>query len=251
MRYPGTDGDLQGLRFVAADLESGVLTVTLNRPAQHNVIDVALSQEMERLLRAVHVDQEVLVVVLRGAGDSFCAGIDGRDFADPKHGDEMTLRALREAANEWRTRLLRMLPQPAVAMVHGACRGGALPMIESCDIVFAADDAVFSVEDGADGGATFDGREAEIEGLITRSLPAAQLEAETYAVARELAAKDPIALRFTKETLLYVGSMSFDAAISFHAAKLAELKTLQAGRPSTRAAAIESFLAGKSKPGLG
>jgi trans-feruloyl-CoA hydratase/vanillin synthase len=51
--------------------------------------------------------------------------------------------------------------------------------------------------------------------------------------------------------LRYVGSMSFDAAISFHAAKLAELKALQAGRPSTRAAAVESFLAGKSKPGLG
>jgi len=100
-------------------------------------------------------------------------------------------------------------------------------------------------------GHSFDGREAERNGLATRSVPAASLDAEAQALAAELAAKDAIAVQFTKETLLHVPAMSWDGVLSFTAAKFAELKALQAGRPSTRAAAVESFLAGKSKPGLG
>jgi enoyl-CoA hydratase/carnithine racemase len=100
-------------------------------------------------------------------------------------------------------------------------------------------------------GEEFGGDEAERNGLATRSLPAGELEQATYALAHELAAKDAIALRFTKETLRHVGAMTWDGVLSFTAAKFAELKVLQAGQPSTRAAAVESFLAGKSKPGLG
>ena len=100
-------------------------------------------------------------------------------------------------------------------------------------------------------GRAFGGAEAERNGLVTLSFPAADLERETYALARDMAAKDPIALQFTKESLQHVAHMSWDGVLNYGAAKFAELKALQASRPSTRAAAVESFLAGKSKPGLG
>jgi feruloyl-CoA hydratase/lyase len=278
MRYPEPGGHHHAPQCIVADLDEGVLTVTLNRPEHRNAIDVALSLEMERMLQAVHLDPAVRALVLRGAGPGFSAGMDSQDFLDTTRGDETALRAARESADFWRARLLRMLPQPTIAMVHGFCQGGALAVVGSCDIAFAADDAVFSINDADDtagysaslvaksisrvmtpratryfalGGQTFDGQEAERNGLVTRSIPADRLEVETYGVARELAAKDPLALRFTKETLQHVGSMSWDAAVNFTAAKFAELKALQAGRPSSRAAAVESFLSGKSKPGLG
>jgi enoyl-CoA hydratase/carnithine racemase len=275
MQYAGPDGTLAPMQFIRANLDEGILTIALHRPGQRNAVDVALALEMQALLQAVHHDADVRVVVLRGEGAGFCAGLDTADFFDTTHRDEGTLRAAREAANDWRVRRLRLLPHPVIAMVHGFCEGGAVAILEGCDIVLAADDTAFSLPDrdgNPDGasarsmsrvmtqraasyyaltGGTFDGKEAERNGLVSRSVAPAELEQETYALARDFVAKDAIALQFTKETLLHVGDMSWDGALNFTAAKFAELKTLQAGRPSARAAAVASFLAGKSKPGLG
>jgi enoyl-CoA hydratase/carnithine racemase len=277
MQYSNNGIDAGTLRCVTAGLDGGILTITLNRPELGNAIDVAMSREMTALLPAVAADDAVRVVVLRGAGDNFCVGLDAPDFFDPEGRDTAELRALRAAADEWRVRALRRLPQPVVAMVRGACRGGALSILESCDIVHAAADACFSAVGPLEGalpygitaksactimtpraagyflltGDEFDGVEAERNGLATRSMSAVELESATYALAAELASKDAIALRFTKETLHHVDAMTWDGVLSFTAAKFAELKALQAGQPSTRATAVESFLAGKSKPGLG
>jgi trans-feruloyl-CoA hydratase/vanillin synthase len=277
MQYDGADRDLGTMRCIQADLDEGVLTVVLNRPEQRNAMNVALTLEMEKLLQSVGFDPAVRAVVLRGAGPGFCAGLDTQDFFDTSRRDERMLRAARESANHWRVRLLRLLPQPVIAMVHGFCHGGAVAILEGCDIVLAADDTEFCLPEVNAGlfptgptaksisrvmapraasyyaltGHTFDGREAERTGLVSRSLPFAELEQEAYALAREFVSKDAIAVQFTKETLQHVDAMSWDGVLNFTAAKFAELKSLQAGRPSARAAAVDSFLAGKSKPGLG
>lgn len=264
------------LRHVKTEQREGVLTITLNRPEKRNAMSVELTFEMVRLLEAVAVDEAVRVVVLRGEGPGFCAGMDIKDFFDSSERDEATLRAAKEAANHWRVRLLRNLPQPTIAMVHGFCFGGAFGIVEACDIALAADDTKFTLSEINFGhfpagpvaksisrtmttraasyyslsGRTFDGPEAERNGFISRSYPAAQLEAETYKLAAELATKDPIALQFTKESLQYVETMSWDAALNYNAAKFAELKVRQQGATS-RAASVASFLEGKSRPGLG
>ena len=64
-------------------------------------------------------------------------------------------------------------------------------------------------------------------------------------------AKDPRALCFTKRTLQQVSAVPWDSILDYTTAQQAEIKSLQAGQTSTRAKAIESFLAGKSKPGAG
>jgi trans-feruloyl-CoA hydratase/vanillin synthase len=274
MPYPETGSDLQCLR---AELHEGILTIVLDRPAQGNALNAALSLEMQSLLAAVACDAAVRVVLLRGAGAGFCRGIDSQDFLPASGRDAATLRAAREASNHWRMRQLRQLPQPVIALVHGECSGGAIAILQSCDIVLVADDAQFTLTESdtdlladaalaraaasmltpraaryhALSGQPFDGREAERIGLASRSVAPAQLEQQALALARELVGKDAIALQFTKETLQHVGAMSWDGVLSFTAAKFAELKALQAGRPSARAAAVEGFLAGKSKPGLG
>ena len=240
-------------------------------------MNVASTLEMQTLLQLVGRDDSVRVVVMRGRGTGFCAGTDWADFDDATVHSEHELAVARAAADRWPAELLRRLPQPVIAHVHGYCLGSAIAIVDGCDIAFAADDCEFSLWEPGAGhlaagpvgksvsrvmlpravawhtltGQPFDGREAERNGLVTCSFPAAALEHETDALVRELATKDPLALRFTKETLRLVGAMSWDAALSFTAAKLAELKSMQAGRPSARAAAVESFLSGKSKPGLG
>lgn len=266
----------QDLRFVKTGLDEGVLTVELNRPAKRNAMSVELTWEMVRLLEAVALNDAVRVVVLCGAGDGFCAGMDIKDFFDATERDEATLRAAREAANHWRVRLLRNLPQPTIAMVHGFCFGGAFGIVEACDIAFAADDTKFALSEINFGhfpagpvakaisqtmtarsasyyalsGRTFDGPQAEATGFITRAFAAAELREQTYQLARELAQKDPVALEFTKQSLQHVQAMSWDAALDYNAAKFAELKSRQSG-PGSRAASVASFLAGRTRPGLG
>ena len=126
---------------------------------------------------------------------------------------------------------LRHMPQPIVAMVHGQAQAKVQDDMkaiwDACDIVFADGD------------------------WATLSFPETELEEQTYKLARELATKDPLALRFTKKTVQQVASVAWDDILNFTAAQQAEIKSLQAGRPSARALAIESFLAGKSKPGAG
>src|SRR5690606_16233694 len=64
MQYAGPDGELGTMRCIRAELEEGILTMAFHRPRQRNLIDVALSGEMEALLQAVHHDEAVRVVVL-------------------------------------------------------------------------------------------------------------------------------------------------------------------------------------------
>lgn len=225
MKYPGPKDDLVSEPFLELDLDDGVLTIALNRPQQRNAINAAMCSAMARLLAAVSRDDAVRVVVLRGKGSAFCAGVETAGSSDATPTIER----------------LRLLAQPVMAMVHGQCHGGAIALIDSCDIVIAVDDADFGL----------DGKNARRDDLVTLSVPASELEAQTYRLARELAGKDALALRFTKQTLQGVADVSWDEVLSFTAAKQAELKTLQAGRPSARALAVKSFLAGKTKPGAG
>jgi enoyl-CoA hydratase/carnithine racemase len=263
-------------QFIKTELNEGILTITLNRPEKRNAMSVELTWEMVRLLEAVSVNESVRVVIISGAGQGFCAGMDIKDFFDLSQRDEAALRAAREAANHWRVRLLRNLPQPTIAMIHGFCFGGAFGIVEACDIAFAADNTVFTLSEINFGhfpagpvakaisrtmtarsasyyslsGRSFDGPEAERTGLITRAWPEQQLNEETHRLAAELARKDPVALQFTKESLQHVETMTWDAALSYNAAKFAELKSRQSGAGS-RAASVASFLEGKTRPGLG
>lgn len=262
---------------VITDLsDDGILTITLNRPDKRNAMNVEMTFEMQDLLTAVARRKDIRVVVIRGSGNGFCAGMDIKDFFDATERTESMMEDAREAANHWRVRLLRHLPQPTIAMVHGFCYGGAFAIVEACDIAFCANNTKFTLSEINFGhfpagpvakslalamhpraasyyslsGRPFDGQEAVRTGFITKSWADEKLEEETYLLAKELVSKDPIALQFTKESLEHVKHMSWDAALSYNSAKFAELKTLQKG-VSSRAASVANFLDGKFKPGLG
>lgn len=255
--------------------DQGVLTISMNRPDKRNAMNVEMTFEMKALLEEITHRRDIRVVIVRGNGDGFCAGMDIKDFFDSTERSDETLAAARQASNDWRVRLLRHLPQPTIAMIHGFCFGGAFAIVESCDIAFCADDTRFALSEINFGhfpagpvaksvslsmgrraasyyalsGRTFNGALAQQSGIVTMSFPPDRLQEETLRLAHDLTTKDPIALQFTKESLEHVRSMTWDAALNYNAAKFAELKTLQKG-PTSRAAAVEGFLEGKFKPGL-
>lgn len=269
--------EIKSTKHILVDLnDEGILTITMNRPHKRNAMNVEFTFEMQNLLMAVAASKTVRVVILKGAGEGFCAGMDIKDFFDLSEHDEASLAYAKEVANHWRVRLLRKLPQPTIAMIHGFCYGGGFAIVEACDIAFCADTTNFALSEINFGhfpagpvakslalamhpraasyyslsGRSFNGVEAEATGFITKSWPDAELEGETMKLARELVQKDPIALQFTKDSLEHVKSMEWDAALSYNTAKFAELKTLQKGA-SSRATSVANFLDGKFKPGLG
>ena len=202
-------------------IDGPIATITLNRPDALNTIVPPMPDEIEAAVNAAVHDDTVKVIVLRGAGRSFCAGFDfGQGF---HHWDESittdgawdpgkdfmfaTAQALsptQKFMSLWRS------PKPVIAQVHGWCVGGGSDYALCCDLVIASDDArigtpysrmwgsylsgmwiyrlgLTRAKEYALTGKPLSGREAADCGLINRSVPFANLEATVKRVAEQLA----------------------------------------------------------------
>jgi methylglutaconyl-CoA hydratase len=119
-----------------------IATVTLNRPDRGNAFDQTMLDELVDALKTLAVDDNVRVMVLRGAGRHFCTGADlasrGPDAhtADPAH-TPATLRDVLVA--------LDTLPKPTIAVVHGGAVGGGAGFTACCDVAIATEAAFFSI----------------------------------------------------------------------------------------------------------
>ncbi|HYF40297.1 MAG TPA: enoyl-CoA hydratase/isomerase family protein [Gemmatimonadales bacterium] len=203
-------------------LDAGVLTLTLNRPDKRNALNTELIDQLHRSLESADLNADVRVVVLRGAGKDFCAGADL---------DELLASADRSEAENEASALrlgslfekLRTLPKPVMAMVHGRALAGGAGLASACDLILAAADAQLGYPEIQRGfapamvmallrrmvgekvaldlvltGRVLRADEAERVGLISRVVPAAELEPTTHALAAELSRASGTALAFTK-----------------------------------------------------
>ena len=112
------------LANVLVEMDEGIAWVTLNRPAKRNAMSPELNDEMVRVLDQLEIDDRVSVVVLTGAGDSFSAGMDLKEFfrdLDPlPHHQKMRVK---RSAWQWQWQMLHTYPKPTIAMVRGAAAG--------------------------------------------------------------------------------------------------------------------------------
>lgn len=130
---------------LSLNFNAGVLAVALNRPEKKNAIGVDMTLEFERLLKKIAAEDSVKVVLIRGMNGNFSTGMDMKDFFDHSDRDPIELARARNATNHWRSRQLRLLPQPIVCAVEGFCLGGAFPLLECATWVIASDSAVFGL----------------------------------------------------------------------------------------------------------
>lgn len=192
------------------------VTLTLNRPERINALNELLTRELEAGLLAAEDDDDVRVVVLKGAGRGFCAGHDyGREHFQPGERETGTDTEHHRIDFEKRLRAyMRVweIPKPVIAQVHGACIAAGTVLAGLADLVVVSHDAKIGPVEAAPGmvmgmiwGAwlplvgirktkdfaflhgTMNGEEALACGFATRSVPAAELEATVDRMAEEIA----------------------------------------------------------------
>jgi dihydroxynaphthoic acid synthetase len=211
-------------RDIVYEVKDNVAWVTINRPRVRNAFREQTLDELADALSATRHDPAIAVAVITGAGDkAFSAGGDFHAM----------MRLNRANAHMWNDRMLRLamtirgLPIPVIGMVHGWCMGGGHELALWCDLVIAADDAVFG-QTGAKVGAcptvgatqyiprligerlaremiflcrTFTAEEAVRIGLINRVVPKAQLRAATEEWCESIKSFSGQTLRATKKSL--------------------------------------------------
>lgn len=263
-------------KTVRVELEDGITWVTLDRPEKRNAMSPALNSEMCDVLQVLELDPEAQVLVLTGAGESWSAGMDLKEyFREIDGAPEIVQERIRREASTWQWRLLRMYAKPTIAMVNGWCFGGAFTPLVACDLAIAAETAVFGLSEVNWGippgnlvskaladtvghrkaleyimtGETFTGIQAAAMGLVNRAVPLDSLRQETEALARKLAAKNPVVLRAAKHGFKRCRELTWEQSEDYLYAKLdqAQLRDPENGREK----GLKQFLDEKSiKPGL-
>ena len=133
---------------VKVEIDAGIAWVELNRPEKRNAMNPTLNAEMVEVLLALDADDSCGVLVLTGAGDSWSAGMDLKEyFREVDGGPEHVQRRVRRDAAYWQWRLLRTYAKPTIAMVNGWCFGGAFTPLVACDLAIAADEATFGLSE--------------------------------------------------------------------------------------------------------
>ena len=133
---------------VDVKVEEGIAWVTLNRPEKKNAMSPTLNREMIDVLETLELDQDARVLVLTGAGDSWTAGMDLKEyFREVDTQPEIFQERIRRDSCRWQWQLLRMYSKPTIAMVNGWCFGGGFSPLVACDLAIAADEATFGLSE--------------------------------------------------------------------------------------------------------
>lgn len=119
----------------------GIATLTLNRPAQMNLLTLEMLGALQSAFDAIAGDASVRVVVLAGAGKGFCAGHDLKEIQGL--GDAGKIASLFETCNRMMLSIQR-LPQPVIARVHGIATAAGCQLVAACDLAVASTDARFA-----------------------------------------------------------------------------------------------------------
>lgn len=237
-----------------------IANVTLQRPEVHNALSQALIVELTRAVDALGADAAVRVIVLRGAGKSFCAGADLRYMQDSmKFGPAENLQDALAFADLFHA--LRRAPQPVVVAAHGAVYGGGVGLVAASDIAGCTRDARFCLSEVKLGlipsvispfvleriGMTayrryaltaevLDGAEAKRVGLVAESVESpAQLDAWVATIAEALRRNGPQALARAKREIQAVAGMPWDTLRERTAQAIAELRVSAEGQEGLRA----------------
>jgi methylglutaconyl-CoA hydratase len=230
----------------------GVLTVTLNRPEARNAFNEAMIDELASAFGDIGADTRV--VILKGSGKAFCAGADINWMRDSIHRSEAD-NARDAAAMEAMFRAIDECPCPVIGQVHGRALGGAVGLVASCDIAFAADTTRFGFPEvrlgiipaviapfviekiGASNarryfvtGELFEAPQAHAMGLVHKVVAEDALESTVNETAQLILKNGPQAVAAAKVLVKEVAAQPRNQAREYTIATIARLRTSPEGQ---------------------
>jgi enoyl-CoA hydratase/carnithine racemase len=245
--------------LVLTEDHDGVRHIVLNRPEKRNALSGDVIRELGGALEQAAADDTVRVLVLRGGGSIFSAGMDLADLRNLSENPD-SLRAFRRPLIGW-WNLLEEMPKATICQIHGAALGGAFELALACDFRTMAEDAVAGVMEVRIGlvpdvggcsrlpavvglgnakelimtGKVIDGREAHRIGFANRVAPAESLDELTGAFAEELLACAPRAVGLAKRVLDAAAKPALSTTLELEVAAQEQLAGTEDFAEGTRA----------------
>jgi enoyl-CoA hydratase/carnithine racemase len=242
----------------------GVVTLTLNRPAQFNLLSEAMLAALQGALDDIAADEDVRCVVIGATGRAFCAGHDLKQMRS--HADQAYHEELFATCSCVMQSIVR-LPVPVVAKVHGIATAAGCQLVATCDLAVAAESATFAVSginvglfcstpavalsrnvppkhafDMLITGRFITAADALSNGLVSRVVPDRDLDDAVAALTREICSKSPVAVRTGKAMFARQRGMSLEDAYAYAGGVMAQNMMAQ-----DVAEGIDAFMA-KRKP---
>ena len=233
------------LRYLTLETSDDIAFVTMNRPEKRNALSADLMLELIQTLNDIAGNSAVSAVILRAAGKVFSSGHDlremvGRSVADYRRVFDVCTQLMEK---------LQQIPQPVIAQVQGLATAAGCQLVASCDLAVASEDAQFATPGVRIGlfcttpmialtraigrkramemlltGRLVDARTAADWGLVNRAVPAAELEPETLALARQVAQASTLTVSIGKQA--FYSQIDLDQAKAYAYAK--EVMTMNA-----------------------
>lgn len=229
---------------IIVDKKDKVATITLNRPDQLNTFSSELAKELNQGLIELDNQEEIRVIVIKGAGKAFCAGIDVSEFFGKSLKEYRDWVGLMEQMNH----VIACLRKPVIASARGFAVANGAGLIAACDLAVVAEGTKIGATAINVGlfcmgpavplsrslgrkrclemiltGDTIDAEVAESWGLVNKVVPEDKLDEETMALADKLAQKSPLALQMGKQTFYVMSDMEYGKALEYSNDRFAAL----------------------------
>jgi len=228
---------------------AGVATLTLNQPRSINALSEAMLSALQAVLDGIAQDRSVRAVILRGAGDHFCAGHNLKEMTAARDGADGGFQYFQDlfATCSRMMQTLVELPQPVIAEVSGIATAAGCQLVASCDLAVASEEARFATSGVNIGlfcstpmvalsrnvarkhamemlllGEFIPAGQAAEMGLINRVVPLADLSFATVEMARKIADKSPAAVKIGKAAFYAQAQMPLDEAYAYAGRVMAE-----------------------------
>ncbi|WP_214412795.1 enoyl-CoA hydratase-related protein [Sphaerisporangium fuscum] len=243
--------------LVHHEVDGGIATITLDSPHNRNALSIRLLGELYAALEAAIAAEDVRVIVLTGTGPVFCSGADLKEQAPGRgapHDAPVTASFPEIMSLIWES------PKPVVCRLNGTARAGGLGLVAACDFAIAPDTATFAFSEVRLGvvpamisvtvlrrvearaaaeyfltGEVFDAARAAEIGLLTRAVPAGELDATVARYADMLLRGGPEALAITKQLVRTVPGLPVEEGMRRMAELSAQRFTSAEGQEGMRA----------------
>ncbi len=243
------------MKTIEIQIENRVATIWLNRPEVHNAFDDVMLTEITEAVEELGDSKDVLCIVLRGKGKSFCAGVDLNWMKKAPHNSyEQNYNESLLLSKCFFT--IYQANKPTIAAIHGVSLGGANGLLAACDFAYCVDDATFSLSEVKIGivpscispyilkrvgefgardlmlsGKRINGKEAEWYRLVNKSVPSNQLDETINATIDLLRTSGPNAMAQCKKLIYEVSNkISLEEAYYYTAKLIADLRASEEGQ---------------------